>query len=288
MKPKVGETLEIEIDNLGINGEGVGRLHGFTYFVEGALPGEKVLVRVDEVRTTFARAISIEFLIHSPHRIAPPCPLFGKCGGCQIMHLDYAEQLCAKQQRVKDALERIGKIECLVEPCLPSPQPLSYRNKIQLPVDHNHQLGLYARNSHAIVPIEQCLIHGPLGEEIFQVIHTLLHENPQYANNLKHLLIKTALHTKEGLVILITHQRTLLTDLAEAIARKAPQVKGVVQYLAPEGTNTILGKELGILCGQGWIEERLCNLRFKISPASFFQVNPAQAEILYQLAIKEA
>lgn len=288
MKPSVEEETIIEIGNLGVNGEGVGRISGFTYFVEGALPGEKVRVRITEVRTTYARALPIEFLTLSPHRTAPPCPLFGKCGGCQIMHLTYPEQLKAKQQRVKDALERIGKINISVEPCLPSPQPLAYRNKIQLPVDQNLRLGLYARNTHAIIPIEQCFIHSPLGEEVFSIIHTLLKKHASFGKNLKHVLIKTALYTQEALVVLITHNTVPLLDFAKAIVEKAPCIKGIVQYLTPTGTNTILGKEVGVLSGRGWIEEQLCKLRFRISPASFFQVNPGQAEVLYQTALNEA
>lgn len=286
MKPHKNQELEIEIETSGIYGEGVGRLDGFTFFVDGALPKERVRVVVDEVRSTFARAHPIEFLLSSPHRISPPCPLFGKCGGCQLMHLDYPQQLIAKQKRVEDALKRIGKIECEVKPCTPSPSSLAYRNKIQLPVNENNKLGLYTKNTHDIVPIEQCLIHSPLGEEIFQAIKKLLQKNP--IASLRHVLIKTAFHTKEGLVVLVTHDEKPLTDFAHAIMQKSPFIKGVVQNCNPDKTNTILGKKLHILAGRGWIEEQLCHYIFRISPTSFFQVNPAQAENLYQIALEQA
>src|SRR5262245_39461320 len=135
------EEIEVTIDRLGIYGEGVGRFEGLTLFVEGALPGERVRARLCELKKSFARAQVIELLSSSPHRQKPICPLFERCGGCQLMHLTYLQQLEAKSARVADALQRIAKIDVEILPCISSPQELSYRNKIQLPVAHSHQLG---------------------------------------------------------------------------------------------------------------------------------------------------
>jgi 23S rRNA (uracil1939-C5)-methyltransferase len=183
---------------------------------------------------------------------------------------------------VCDALQRIAKIDVEVEPCIASPDPLAYRNKIQLPVDANSRLGLYARNTHDLIPIDQCAIHSPLGEKALQQIQQAL---LRYPTSVKHVLIKTAVHTQQLLIILVTAAPVDLTSLAQAIFHSLPEIKGVVQNINPSSTNTILGPEFRELIGQGWIEERLCNLTFKISPASFFQVNPKQAEALYQTAL---
>lgn len=283
------QEIELQVERLGINGEGVASHHGFTVFVEGALSGERVKARLYEKRKSFGRAKITEQLTKSAHRVDPVCPLFGRCGGCQLMHLDYEEQLKTKRQRVIDALERVGKIFGVdVKPCAASPLPLAYRNKIQLPV-FDSKLGLYARSSHELIEIERCYIHGDLGESIFQHIRSILKDSA-CASEIKHVLIKTALHTKQALVILVTSGEgsLQLTSVAHEILSSAPEIKGVVQNINPTEGNVILGAEFRTLAGQGWIEETLAGFSFVVSPASFFQVNPAQAEKLYQKVLELA
>lgn len=289
MRLSIGDEVELKIERLGIYGEGVGRFEGFTLFVDGALPGELVSARVIEKRKTFGRAQVIKRLVNSSYRVEPPCSLFGRCGGCQLMHLEYSEQLQAKRERVIDAIERIGKLHVEVLPCLPSPSFLGYRNKIQMPVDKNLELGLYARNSHQIVPVVNCKIHCSLGEKSLGQIQTLLSKSsPKKIGGLKHLLIKTAVNTQEVLVVLVTENFELLPDLAEEIFHGVKEVKGVVQSINPNLGNAVLGSEFHTLIGQSTIKERLCGLEFCISPASFFQVNPEQAELLYEKVLEYA
>jgi 23S rRNA (uracil1939-C5)-methyltransferase len=268
-------SIDLTIDRLGIHGEGVARHHGLTIFVEGALPQERVRAKVVENKKTFARAKLLENLLPSPDRIQPACSYFGECGGCQLMHLTYSKQLEAKQTRVKDALQRIGKIEAEVSPCIPSNEPFSYRNKIQLSVDADHRLGLYARTTHDLVPISKCAIHCPLGEKVLTTLQKL-----SLPTALKHVLIKTAVKTGQVLVILVTKTPEHPTVFAKELLEKVKEIKGVVQNVNPSN-ETILGTEFHTLAGQGWIEEELSGLMFKVSPASFFQVNPSQAEALY-------
>jgi len=278
--------ITLKIERLGIHGEGVGYWNGLTLFVPGALPDEKIIAKIREKHKTYARAELIERLTTSPHRITPACPLFGKCGGCQLQHLSYHEQLKTKRQLVVDALERIGKLKDLeVLPCLSSPHPFHYRNKIQLPVSHN-TLGLYAYNSHDLVEIDTCHIHCELGEEVFKALQQLLKEFPQ--EKLKHILIKTAVTTHQALVILVTKGKIDLMPLAKAIITSHPKIKGVVQNFHEGPANVILGKEYRLLVGQETIEEHFCRLTFLISPAAFFQVNPAQAETLAFKALEWA
>ncbi len=333
------KEIEVLVERLGIHGEGVGKVDGYTLFVEGALPGERVRAAIYERRKSFARARVVEFLNRSPDRTEPPCPLFGRCGGCQLMHLSYSKQLEAKRMRVVDALQRIAKIDAEVLPCIASPQTLSYRNKIQLPVSKENRLGLYARNTHDLIEIENCAIHCPLGEKALSSIQRILEKHSELG--IKHVLIKTAVHKNEILVILVTSNESILrpvrncefeplissrdstiekgasieeiqapfsivesrgfdalkfaipdraqysiTQLAEEIFHTSPEIKGVVQNINPLETNVILGREFRTLIGQGWIEETLGGLYFKVSPASFFQVNPPQAEALYKKALE--
>jgi len=277
--------MDLVVERLGLYGEGVGRLDGLTIFVDGALPQEVVEAEIYEQKKHFARARTLQLLKESPHRIQPLCPLFGRCGGCQLMHLHYEQQLEAKRTRIVDALERIAKLDVVVDPCLPSPKPFAYRNKIQLPLSSRRRLGLYAFNTHELVEIDNCPIHCDLGEKVMQQIQQLLLNYPEELD-MRHLLIKTAVHTGQVLVILVTQSDRPLTRLAEQIITSLPQVKGVVQNINSSNGNTILSRDYRLLAGQGWIEERLNDLLFKVSPASFFQVNPLQAEQLYKQVVE--
>ncbi len=285
MKPQLHQKITLIIKRLGIHGEGIGDHEGFTVFVDGALPGEVVTASIIEVRKNFARASLVSTEQTSPHRVIPPCPVFGRCGGCQLMHLDYTQQLETKRQRVVDALERISKIfNVPVSSCVPSPSALAYRNKIQLPVEMD-RMGLYAFNSHDIVEIEKCYIHCPLGEKVFEKVKEILKEEPDPA--LRFVLIKTAVSTNQVLVILVTEGEGSLTLAAKAekIMESSPEIRGVVQNIHVPG-NVVLGKTYRTLAGHSSIVDKICGLHFKVSPASFFQVNPAQAENLYQKALE--
>ncbi len=260
------------VKGLGSHGEGVCTLDdGLTLFVEGALPGEEVEVEITQRKLSYAKGRLLNILKPSPDRVDPICPVFGKCGGCQLMHLSYEAQLKAKQQQVIDALQRIGHLDVPVAPCRPSPSPLAYRNKIQLPVARG-KMGLYARGSHEVVPIKRCYVHNPLGEEIFSKI-----KPPEEA---RYVLIRTALATKQVLVLLVTSGPPP-KECAEKIFALSPHIVGVVHNYNPHSTNRVFGHKFTILCGRGTIEEHLLGCRFRLSAPSFFQINPLQAEVLY-------
>ena len=293
------DGTQIRIRSLGNQGEGVGSHEGCALFVPGALPEELVQIEITEQHKKFGRAKLLSIDTPSPHRVRPICPLFGRCGGCQIMHLAYEQQLVYKRQKVVEALRRIGKIEgaeALTAPCLPSPSPLAYRNKIQLPVrgsgDHL-KIGLFARDSHNLIEVDHCFIHADLGELIYRESKRLIKESgidgydpALKQGELRHLLIKTSLKKQEALVLLVSHLPVspLIRNLAKQIVASLPAIKGVVYNYNPFHDNVILGSHYELLAGQGEIEEELKGLRFRVSPASFFQVNPAQAEQLYEKA----
>ena len=194
------------------------------------------------------------------------------------MHLSYAEQLIWKRDRVVRAF---AATTADILPCEPSPQQLAYRNKIQLPYQSG-KLGLYAKNSHELVPIEQCPVHCPLGERAFREVRRLLKQPVRY------VLIKTAVYSEQVLITLVTHTDIDLTPLAKELMRAMPEIRGVVQNINNSPGNVILGDQFRTLAGEGTIEEKLLGLSFLVSPASFFQINAPQAERLYQTALNYA
>lgn len=292
------EIFSLSIESLNSSGEGVGTWKGRPLYVPGALPQERVEVQLTAQRDRSASALLLRVLQPSLDRVEPPCPLFGRCGGCQWMHWAYPKQLEAKRQSVVAAFRKENlNIESVTAPCLPCEPSLFYRNKIQFPCVNGPdglQLGLYALSSHDLVDVPTCFVHHRLGEEVYQVVRKLLLESSLKAydpktkiGSLRHLLIKSAVQTQEVLVVLVTQQPPdpELRRVSQAIRSLCPQVQGVVHNLQDQVSNVILGKTFTVLEGKETIEEELCGYRFQISAASFFQTNPKQAEKLYQQAL---
>lgn len=274
------------VHDLNSEGEGVASLEGYTLFIEGALPEEEVEVTLFERKRRFGRAQLIKILKQSPHRIDPPCPIYDRCGGCQIMHLNYPQQLEAKKNQVEEALKRIGKLTCTVLPCTPSPHPFHYRNKLQYAIRYQENphltldIGMLARGSHDLVPIEKCLIHSSQGEIVYQTLLPLLKEAaPPF---LRYLILKN----DGALVILVTSTPTPFTELGQAILNSSPLIKGVVQNVNPAQSNRVLADHYIPLAGEDRIIENILGIEVSLSAASFFQVNQPQAEALYHAALK--
>jgi len=270
-------TIELNIEKLGPFGEGIAFIEDKKIFVNDALPGEIVRAKITVSKESYARAELVEILQPSKERVDAPCPLFGKCGGCQIMHLCYPAQLKFKEKRVKKTLKTEQ-----VNPCIPSPKAFGYRNKIQLCVK-NDLIGLYARGSNDIIETPECLVHSPIGEKVFKQTK----ERLSPLKEVKYLLIKTAIHTKQAIVTFVCNSAPCekLKTIAKDLFQACDEVVGVIANINREESNTILGKEYITLAGQDHMSEMICGLSFKVSPASFFQVNTLQAEALYTQAI---
>ncbi len=301
MRLQLPSPLTLTIDDLGSHGEGVGSYEGFKIFVEGVLPGETVKAEVFKQAKNYAQARLIEIITPHPDRQTPPCPLFEKCGGCQLMHLSYKAQTEFKTGRVQSAFQRIGKFENtekLISPCLPAPSPHYYRNKIQIPVGgvrKKIKMGLYAAKSHQIISMKKCLIHTQLGNKVFQQIHSLIKESkltPYHEKNhqgqLRHVIIKTSQKDKSALLVLVTNDKKI--EAYQKLARELlqPPIIGVVQNINTHRGNTILGKKSRLLAGKPTLEEDVLDLTFSLSAVSFFQVNLEQMENLYQQAVSLA
>lgn len=277
---------EIDIVGLSSSGEGVGSLDGLRVFLPGGLPGERVRARLHSQKKTFARG-TIDFVLRtSPNRVAPSCPLFGRCGGCQLMHLSDAGQLAFKSERVADALRRIGHLTVPVLPCRPSPQTLAYRNKIQLAIEVAKEavmIGFCAPNSHQIVALDACAIHCPLGERVLARILPILKECR--LGILRHLVIRSSESFGEVLLILVTTQEGQLQELARNLQHADPAIQGVVQHvLSPCGQK----ERWRTLWGRDFLHEKLAGLTFRVPAPSFLQVNLAQAAQIYAHALEVA
>lgn len=199
------------------------------------------------------------------------------------MHLEYEAQLKWKQQKVHNALCRIGKQTIEVAPCLPSPLQLYYRNKIQLPVQGD-VIGLYQQRSHDIVDVPHCYIHNESGGKIYEWMRSHL----PHRENIRHLLLRTANKTNETLVIIVTRNPTALDAFSKLLMKQFPNVIGVIENHNSSQTNKILGRTNKVIAGRGYLIEHLLDKQFKIGPTSFFQVNSQQAENLIQSVIQLA
>lgn len=298
---QTGETVELEIHGLGHSGEGVGRYQGFTLFVPGAVPGDRVAARVHEVKRSFARAAVVRVLNPSPHRVQPPCPVFGECGGCQLQHITYTEQLRLKRQQVEDAIVRVGKLEGVtVHPTLGMDNPWRYRNKAQMPIGMAGGrviAGFFAPGTHRIIDIQECAIQHPLGNLVIAEIKRLaeqyrvqVYDERSHRGVLRHVLVRVGRGSGEAMAVLVTNGPRL--PYGDAIARQlmeaVPGLVSVHQNINPHRTNVILGDQTRLLAGQESITDHIGDLTFAISPRSFFQVNPAQTEVLYGKALEYA
>lgn len=297
---RVGLQYPMAIEDLDAAGDGVGRVHGLVVFVPGAVPGDYGLVEMESVARRHGRGRLLRLLRPSPDRVAPPCPVADRCGGCQLQALDYQAQLRWKERRVREALRRIGGLASVpVMPVLGMADPWRYRNKAQYPVaavDGHVAMGFYARGTHDIVDANDCLIQDPLNVEVANLARSLLDEHrvPIYDEGtgqgvVRHVVVRSSRAHRTAMVILVTNGPHL--PAREAVVRGLaahPAVVSVVQNINPRRTNVIFGDETRILWGASHLEDRIGPVRFLISPRSFFQVNGQQVEVLYEQARRDA
>lgn len=294
-----GQIYTITIQGLGTSGEGVGRYEGFTVFIPFALPEEEVRAKITLVKKKYAVGEVIEILKPSEHRVDPICPVYGTCGGCQLQHVSYEEQLRLKTQNVRDIMERIGKTNPdLVQPALGPASPWQYRNKMQIPVGVEKgqvALGFYARGSHAIVPCTNCAIQDDGNNQIAIVCERLLRETKCQPYNeltgegmIRHIIGRIG---KSGwMVIIVSTTKTLPQSeyWVSEIRKHLPNVTSIVLNHNPKKTNVIMGRDCTLLWGEETITDTIDELQFRLSPHSFFQVNPEQTTVLYKKALEFA
>lgn len=289
--------VELSIDKLGIYGEGVARLDGYTLFVDGALPEEKITATIEQRKKCYGRARLLSIEEPSKNRVAPLCSKFYDCGGCQIMHLKYQEQCRQKTALVRDTLRHLGGFDDVdVSSCLPSPHPFHYRNKIQLPVAKRAgsiEMGFYRRGSHEIVSYDRCFVHHRSMEESVEKIRQLLEHcgiepycEKSLNGSLRHIIIRSN-DRGEQLIGLVTtgRQGSRLLKFAQGIKASVSNCIGVVKSINDKAQNTMIGDKNYLLAGSPFLIEEICGIEFKISLPSFFQVNSGAAHLLYEQSL---
>lgn len=293
-----GQEMEIEITGLGSSGEGVGRYKDIAVFVPGALPGETVKVSADFVKKSFVNGKLLEIVRESPDRVAPVCPVYKACGGCQLQHISYEAELAEKRKQVEAALERIGHLyDIKVMPTIGSDSPLHYRNKMQFPVAGKTgklQIGCFALNTHRVIDVDDCCIQKQKNNEIAAVVRQWMnlyriapYDEDNRTGIVRHVMGRVGVHTGEIMVCLVTAQDTVphMKELVKMLKAAVPGVKSVVQNVNKRSTNVILGEKTKLIAGNPTIKDKIGPLKFNISAQSFFQVNSEQAEKLYNTAL---
>ncbi|WP_368489659.1 23S rRNA (uracil(1939)-C(5))-methyltransferase RlmD [Clostridium sp. BJN0013] len=304
----------LNIDGMGYQGEGVGKIGGFTIFVPGTIEGEKVRVKAIKVNKNFAFGKLMEVIEPSKYRVTPICGIYKKCGGCQLQHISYNGQLSFKENRVKDCLERIGKLQVSygeqninqhgtvtkLYHTIGMENPYRYRNKVQLPVGRlsgGITIGFYAKKSHEIINMTSCFIQSKISDQIVKLIRQWLEKyniEPYNEKNgkgiVRHIMIREAFTTGEIMVVIVTAVDHLpyKKEFIEIITKNVPGIKSIVQNINSDRTNVIMGKECITLWGRDTINDYIGKFKFSISPLSFFQVNPVQTEILYNKVLEYA
>ncbi len=283
------------------DGRGIIRHEGRPIFVDGLFLNEEAVVEITFSKTDFAVARIKQLITISPDRIKPRCPVATACGGCSFQALSYKAQLEFKKRKVSEALRKIGGLDVPVADVIGMDNPYFYRNKTQMPLGYDKQnrliSGFYRRNSHDIVPIDKCYIEDERSSPILESIKELMkiHKIPAYDEDtrkgiIRHVLIKTSLAFSEIMVVLVTNADSFpgRGNFTKALKEARPEITTIVQNINTRSTNVILGERENILFGRGYIQDKLHGLVFNISSKSFYQVNPVQAEKLYDLAIKMA
>ncbi len=323
MEYKKNDILTVTIGDIGNDGEGIGKIDGFTLFVKDAVIGDVVLVKIMKAKKHYAYARLEKVLTPSPFRVKPPCAFHRQCGGCQIQAMSYERQMQFKEDKIKGNLIHIGKfeeslIDRIMEPVVGMEEAFHYRNKAQFPVgtdkEGNPIVGFYAGRTHTIIENKDCLLGVSENKEILETILGYMKREKVRAYKeetgeglIRHILIRTGFSSKQIMVCIVINggrmtngrflpqEDTLLADL-----KKIKNMTSISVCINRERTNVIMGKEVYTLWGEDRITDSICiregedfrrtgkEIFFKVSPLSFYQVNPIQTEKLYSIALDYA
>ncbi len=302
---KKNDTAAVKITDIGVNGEGIGKVDGYTLFIKDAVIGDTVEAKVMKAKKNYGYARLMKVLSPSPDRVTPRCEFARKCGGCQIQEMSYGRQLAFKGQKVRGNLERIGGfskelLDRVMEPVLGMEEPFGYRNKAQFPFGTDKQgnpvTGFYAGRTHDIIPNTDCALGAPVNREILETILGFMkkYQIPSYDEKtgnglIRHVLIRCGSATGEIMVCLVVNGEEI--PHADALIDRLAEMPGMTSItLSPNTrrTNVIMGDRFKVLWGQGYITDYIGNIKYQISPLSFYQVNPVQTEKLYSLALEYA
>lgn len=318
------DMVTVTIEDVGMEGEGIGKIDGFPLFIKDAVVGDTVEAKIIKSKKNYAYARVEKVVTPSPFRVEPPCKSYRQCGGCQIQALSYDRQLAFKQDKVRNNLLRIGgfseaEVDRVMEPVVGMENPLRYRNKAQYPFGTDRQgnpiTGFYAGRTHSIIPNTECYLGREENREILQTIldymkeyHVKAYDEETGKGLIRHALIRTGFYTREIMVCLVINykgKQESYLPRQDKLLEKLALIKGMTSVsvsINTERTNVIMGKEIHTIWGSDTITDKIRvrdtgkvdmpytgeELTFSISPLSFYQVNPMQTEKLYSLALEYA
>ncbi len=288
------------IDN-GYEGEGIAKIDNFTIFIPGAIKGEKIKILIVKVLSSHAFGKIIEILKKSEERVKEDCYTYKRCGGCNLRHVNYKTTLEMKQNMVQSLINKTLDKKITVRETISMENPYNYRNKAQYPIGINKNnepiVGVFANRTHEIIPFEECKIQKPISEKIARFICNYIKDKKISVYNEKtqkgifrHIVIKVGVATNEIMCILVLNADGFKeeNDLVNKLKTKFTNIKTIVKNINKKNTNVILGSKNVVLYGDGYIFDKLDEFKFKISPMSFYQINPVQTEKLYKIAIEKA
>ncbi len=303
--------LELVIEDMAVDGAGIGKVDGVAFFVKDAVIGDRVLIKIMKMKKRYGYGRLLEVLEPSSCRIEPRCEYYRQCGGCQIQAMNYVQQLEFKKKKVRDNLERIGGFSLrdkitsneqgiLFHPIIGMEEPFFYRNKAQFPIgtdkDGRIVTGFYAARSHQIIPNRKCYLGVEVNEKILNMVISFMEEYHIPAYNeisgkglVRHVLVRYGFATKEIMVCLVVNGRKI--PHVEKLVERLKSLTGMTSItlnVNEENTNVILGNEIICLWGQAYITDYIGSIKYQISPLSFYQVNPVQTRKLYETALNYA
>lgn len=302
---KKNDVVTVRIEDIGVNGEGIGKVDGYTLFIKDAIIGDIVEAKVMKAKKNYGYARMMRIAEASPDRVEPRCPEARRCGGCQIQEMAYEKQLAFKNQKVKNNLMRIGEVpqellDEIMEPICGMKEPFRYRNKAQFPIGRDRDgriiAGFYAGRTHQIIPCDDCVLGVEQNQIILNTIIEFMEENdiePYDEENhkglIRHVLIRYGYTTKEIMVCLVVNGKQI--PHAENLTKRLAGIPGMTSITLSsntEKTNVIMGKSIQLMWGRDYIIDCIGNVKYQISPLSFYQVNPVQTLNLYGTALEYA
>lgn len=291
--------LEMTVEDFGAQGEGIARHEGMAVFIPRALPGEKILAQIVKVEKRHAFARVVQVLKASPNRVEPPCPHYVQCGGCACQHMDYASQLAFKQKQVEGVMRHIAGLDIEVKPTIGMEEPWHYRNKTALPVacgEEKPLIGYYAQRSHRVVEIDQCLIAKAESDIVHAVVRRWMEKyrisaycEEAHKGLIRHVMTRVNRQGESMVVLVINGEKLPHADeLLKMLQSEMPKLRSLCISVNKARGNVILGRSYETLWGDERLPDTLCGHEFRLSPLSFFQVNPVQTEKLYGTALEFA
>lgn len=291
----------VEIIDNGYEGEGIAKIDNFTIFIPNSIKGETVKILIVKVLTSYAFGKIVEIIKPSKDRKEADCSTYKRCGGCSLRHIKYEKTLEIKQNIVQSLVNKTLQTNIQVNKTIEMENPYYYRNKIQFPVgidkEGNPQIGVFANRTHDIIPVQDCIIQNKTAQEIAKSAFKFWIDNNFSIYNektqkglLRHIVVKAGIKTNEYMCIMVINGRKMekQEEFVTYLTNQFPEIKSIIINSNMKNTNVILGKENHIIFGNGYIKDILGNFEFQISPFSFYQVNPIQAEKIYQIGVKSA